>query len=92
MRHCKYKKYFSEAQIYERLFSLSLFLNFKDLTCRKDKQTIGKGNHPFRPLGMTEPLLLLTRLQECLTIVVLANLLELIGEEFFVEPLLVLLP
>lgn len=40
---------------------------------------------------MTEPLLLLTRLQECLTVVVLANLLELIGEEFFVEPLLVLL-
>ena len=50
MQHRKYKKYFSETQICERLFSLSLFLNFKDLTCRKDKQTIGKGNHPFHPL------------------------------------------
>ena len=50
MQHRKYKKYFSETQICERLFSLSLFLNFKDLTCRKDKQTIGKGMHPFHPL------------------------------------------
>ena len=73
-------------------FHFVAFLSIKLNNGNKNRIFVTKGKHPFRPLGMTEPLLLLTRRQECLTVVVLAYLLELIGEEFFVEPLLVLLP
>ena len=73
-------------------FHFVAFLKIKLNNGNKNRIFATKGKHPFRPLGMTKPLLLLTRRQECLTVVVLANLFELIGEEFFVEPLLVLLP